>query len=476
VCCNHCDRDFVAQAEGGATAPSPAPLAKEAGSGVEEEAAAAAENPKDIDATTSRPLRDALAQLDLSRRRVDELQGQLDLVRLQLRREALLRQDLETIRVERDRLRARMAALRAQLDEAVPDDTPASAEVDGPRSEAPGEGPLTPSGGQVRRGSSDFQVPRYQILGLISDGAMCRIYKARQTSLDRTVAIKVLNRHSARHPEATARFQREATLAARLSHPNIVQTIDSGDVLGLPYIVMEHVEGESIEQGLARQLVFDEPSALAIVLGVAKALSHVHRRGLVHRDIKPANVILSDEGQVKLIDLGLARLTTDDAWASADAGLAVGTPDYISPEQARGQADVDIRSDIYSLGATLYRMVTGRVPYGGVTPFEALLKHLDKDVLLIPPEQINPELSPALGALIRRMMARDRDDRYRDPDELIADLQSLLGGDDPITAGPKPVTQQPFPGGDTAAAEDSLAIPASPRAGAGQVTEEEVRA
>ena len=259
-------------------------------------------------------------------------------------------------------------------------------------SDVPGrfEGSPAPSMGQARSGLSEFEIPRYQILGLLSDGAMGRVYKARQTSLDRIVALKVLNRSLARNPEAHARFLREAKLTARLSHPNIVQVIDAGIVSGLPYFVMEYVEGESIEDRLARHQTFDEKTAVAIVLEVSEALRHTHRRGLVHRDIKPANVILSDEGYVKLIDLGLARLTSDNAWTSADTGLVVGTPDYISPEQARGQTDVDIRSDIYSLGATLYRMVTGRLPYGGETPTKARLKHLDKAVPLIPPEQIKP--------------------------------------------------------------------------------------
>ncbi len=173
-------------------------------------------------------------------------------------------------------------------------------------------------------------------------------------------------------------------------------------------------------------------------MAVAEALKHAHQRGLIHRDIKPENVILTKDGGVKLADLGLARLTADEKWAMSEAGMAIGTPYYISPEQVRGQVDVDIRADIYSLGATLYHMVTGRVPYGGDTPSEVMRKHVDKNITFVPPDHINTKLSSRLGMVVETMMAKNRENRYRNPDDLILDLKCLLQGESPMIAGQKP--------------------------------------
>ena len=170
-------------------------------------------------------------------------------------------------------------------------------------------------------------------------------------------------------------------------------------------------------------------------MAVAEALKHAHQRGLIHRDIKPENVILTKDGDVKLADLGLARLTADEKWAMSEAGMAIGTPYYISPEQVRGQVDVDIRADIYSLGATLYHMVTGSVPYGGDTPTEVMRKHVDKNVTFTPPDHINTKLSSGLGMVVETMMAKNRENRYRNPDDLILDLKCLLQGESPMIAG-----------------------------------------
>ena len=170
---------------------------------------------------------------------------------------------------------------------------------------------------------------------------------------------------------------------------------------------------------------------------MAEALQHAHTRGLIHRDIKPENVILTTEGNVKLADLGLARLTADEKWAMAEAGMAIGTPYYISPEQVRGQVDVDIRADIYSLGATFYHMVTGQVPYDGETPNEVMRKHLDKATPLVPPDHINTKLSSGVGEVIETMMAKNREDRYRHPNDLMLDLKCLLQGERPMIAAPE---------------------------------------
>jgi eukaryotic-like serine/threonine-protein kinase len=282
-----------------------------------------------------------------------------------------------------------------------------------------------------------LEIPGYQIIEKLGKGSMGIVYKARQISVDRVVALKILLEVLAQNKEFIKRFDREAKIAAKLSHNNIVNAIDAGEVNGVHYFVMEYVEGSTIKDALDKQKVFEEKVALQIILAVAEALQHAHGRGLIHRDIKPENIILTKDGNVKLADLGLARLTADEKWAMAEAGMAIGTPYYISPEQVRGQVDVDIRADIYSLGATLYHMVTGQVPFGGETPSEVMRKHVDKKTALVPPDHLNTNLSSGLGEVVETMMARNREDRYREPSDLILDLKCLLQGDRPMIAAQK---------------------------------------
>ena len=151
-------------------------------------------------------------------------------------------------------------------------------------------------------------------------------------------------------------------------------------------------------------------------------------------------MILTKEGEVKLADLGLARLTDDEKWGLSEAGMAIGTPYYISPEQVRGQTNIDIRADIYSLGATLYHMVTGKVPYGGETPNEVMRKHVDPNVAIVPPDHLNSRLSGGLGMVVETMMAKNREHRYQTPDDLILDIKCLQRGESPMIAGQKPET------------------------------------
>ncbi len=282
-----------------------------------------------------------------------------------------------------------------------------------------------------------FEIPGYQIIERLGKGSMGLVFKAKQTSVDRIVAVKVLLDSLAENKEFIKRFEREAKIAAKLSHNNIVNAIDAGEVEGHHYFVMEYVEGATIKDELDKNKIFDEKVAIKIVLAVAEAMKHAHERGLIHRDIKPENVMLTKDGNVKLADLGLARPTADENWAMAEAGMAIGTPYYISPEQVRGQVDVDIRGDIYSLGATFYHMVTGRVPYPGETPQEVMRKHVDKNALLVPPDHLNTRLSSGVGVVVETMMARNRDNRYRNPDDLILDLKCLLQGESPMIAGGK---------------------------------------
>jgi len=303
-------------------------------------------------------------------------------------------------------------------------------------------------------GVKSLVIPGYQILSKLGKGSMGMVFKAKQTSVDRIVAVKVLLEALAKNTEFIKRFEREAKIAAKLSHNNIVNAIDAGQVENYHYFVMEYVEGVTIKDELDKNKVFDEKVAIGVILAVAEALKHAHQRGLIHRDIKPENIMLCKDGNVKLADLGLARLTSDEKWAMAEAGMAIGTPYYISPEQVRGQVDVDIRADIYSLGATFYHMVTGRVPYSGETPSEVMKKHVDKNVVLVPPDHINTKLSSGLGMVIETMLARNRDNRYPNPDDLILDLKCLLQGEPPMIAGQKSDSLASLAEGDAAGGDD----------------------
>lgn len=276
------------------------------------------------------------------------------------------------------------------------------------------------------------EVPGYQLLEKLGEGAMGVVYKARQLSMNRVVAIKVLRPRLAVGDEFIRRFRREAQIAGKLSSNHIVQAIDTGESHGKHYFVMEFVEGYTIQDKLDQGKVYDEPEALRIVLQVAEALEHARKRGLVHRDIKPDNIMVARDGTVKLADMGLARPTTDLDWAEAEAGLAIGTPYYISPEQVRGLKDVDSRADIYSLGATLYHMVTGRVPFEGKHREEVMVAHLKTE--LVPPDHMNQTLSGGLGEVVETMMAKQRTQRYATPQDLILDLRRLLEGEPPLLA------------------------------------------
>jgi serine/threonine-protein kinase len=293
---------------------------------------------------------------------------------------------------------------------------------------------------QVGDANRKFQIPGYQMIQKLGKGSMGIVFKAKQISVDRVVAIKILLDPLAQNKEFIKRFEREAMIAAKLSHNNVVNAIDAGQIDGHYYFVMEYVEGPTIKDYLDKNKTFDEKEALRITLAIAEALKHAAQRGLIHRDIKPENVILTRQGEVKLADLGLARLTDDEKWGLSEAGMAIGTPYYISPEQVRGQTNIDIRADIYSLGATLYHMVTGRVPYGGETPNEVMRKHVDPNVALVPPDHLNSRLSGGLGMVVETMMAKNREHRYQNPDDLILDIKCLQRGESPMIAGQKPET------------------------------------
>jgi serine/threonine-protein kinase len=276
------------------------------------------------------------------------------------------------------------------------------------------------------------QIPGYQILGKIGAGAMAVVYKAKQISLNRVVAVKVLPQRFSENPDYVERFYKEGQAAGKLNHPNIVQAVDVGESGGHHYFVMEFVDGKTLYDDLAAGKVFSEQEALGIIIQVAEALRHAHSLGLIHRDVKPKNIMINKEGIVKLADMGLARETTDIEAAKTEKGKAYGTPYYISPEQIHGEMDIDGRADIYGLGATFYHLVTGRVPFMAEDPVEVMKKHL-KDQL-VPPDHINTTLSAGVSEVIEVMMAKNRDERYSNIDELLVDLKAVRAGQVPVRA------------------------------------------
>jgi eukaryotic-like serine/threonine-protein kinase len=279
------------------------------------------------------------------------------------------------------------------------------------------------------------RIPGYELMGELGKGAMARVYKARQLSLDRIVAVKILPRKMNENRDFVERFYKEGKAAARLSHNNIVQAIDVGESPdGFHYFVMEYVEGKTLYDVMSPPPVgegrhFTEEEALDISIQIADALAHAHQRGLIHRDVKPKNILLTPQGVAKLTDLGLARQTDDAQAAAMEAGKAYGTPYYISPEQIRGDVDIDFRADIYSLGATMYHLVTGRVPFEGETPSAVMHQHLKQP--LVPADHVNTELSAGFGEIIDVAMAKKRDERYASTEELLEDLRSVRNNQPP---------------------------------------------
>ncbi|MCU0725010.1 MAG: serine/threonine protein kinase [Planctomycetes bacterium] len=286
---------------------------------------------------------------------------------------------------------------------------------------------------RARVGATGRQwIEGYRLVERLGRGGMGSVYKAVQVSMDRFVALKVLKPSLTRDDQQVARLKREAQLVGRLEHPNIVRGLDFGLSNGFYYFAMEYVEGESVKEAVEKKGPFKEKDALRIVREVALALDHAHGEGIVHRDVKPGNILIGRDGSTRLADYGLAKGPIEDQQLT-QSGVTVGTPQYISPEQARGPSGVDIRTDIYSLGATLYHMVTGRPPYEGET-----LAHLIQQVLYepyAPPRTLRRNLSPNTCFLIEKMMARRSRHRYQGPRELLADLERIEKGKSIVPAG-----------------------------------------
>ncbi len=288
------------------------------------------------------------------------------------------------------------------------------------------------------------EVRGYTIERELGRGGMGTVYLARQLSLDRPVALKVMSKRWASDPVFVARFTREAFAAAQLSHPNIVQIHDIGEAEGARFFSMEYVRGKSLADIVKEQGKLDPETAVGYVLQAARGLKHAHDRGMIHRDVKPDNMLMDDQGLVKVADLGLVKTPTitraDDQPTDAPmscsgllslppemtgARIALGTPAYMSPEQCRDAATVDHRADIYSLGCTLYVLVTGRPPFDGTTAVELMSKHAYDP--LVPPEQIVARVPKEVSAVIQRMMAKNPDDRFQDMGEVVRTLEAWLG-------------------------------------------------
>jgi serine/threonine protein kinase len=262
---------------------------------------------------------------------------------------------------------------------------------------------------------------RYRLDAEIGAGGMSTVYRAFDTVLERPVAIKLMHREIARDSDQLERFRREARAVAQLNHAHVVQVIDAGEDDGMPYIVLEYVEGETLKQRIRAQGRLSIVESIAYAIEIARALEAAHERGIVHRDIKPQNVLIDSEGSAKVTDFGIAR-TLHDEGLTAD-GRVLGTTDYVSPEQALGHP-VTGQSDIYSLGIVLYEMLTGEVPFRGENQIAVAMKHVREE---LPDVQLRrPEISAALGAVIDRATDKDLARRYPDAVALEADLEDVL--------------------------------------------------
>jgi serine/threonine-protein kinase len=262
---------------------------------------------------------------------------------------------------------------------------------------------------------------RYRLEAKLGSGGMSTVYLARDTTLDRPVAIKVMHREMSEQADQLERFRQEARAVAKLSHPNVVAVIDAGEDGGHPYIVFEYVEGETLKQRINRIGALDAQEALAYAIEIARGLTVAHARRLVHRDIKPQNVLIDSEGRAKLTDFGISRQLEQDGMTAT--GRVLGTTDYVAPEQAMGHP-VDQRSDIYSLGVVLYEMLIGQVPYHADSQVGVAMKHVNEDMPDV--QTRRPEISAAAALVVERATAKDRAQRYQDVGEMIDDLSTAL--------------------------------------------------
>jgi formylglycine-generating enzyme required for sulfatase activity len=316
---------------------------------------------------------------------------------------------------------------------------------------------------QVARGKgNELLLHNYVLLDLLGQGGMGQVYKARHTRLKVLRALKVILPQCLSSPTVLARFQREVEASALLEHPNIVHVYDADEWKGVHYLAMECVEGTDLGKLLKKSQVLPVPNACDYVRQACLGLQHAHEKGLVHRDIKPSNLMLTTQGVIKILDMGLAHITRSGVTGLAQAegsltatGTIMGTPDYLAPEQGMNSKNVDIRADLYSLGCSLYHLLTGQMPFPGDNVVEKLICHQLHQPR--PVESLRPGLPPGLPEVVRKMMAKKPDERYQTPTEAAAALLPFTASgvalaplpetvrplSDPLTPGPMESSDQP---------------------------------
>jgi serine/threonine protein kinase len=275
--------------------------------------------------------------------------------------------------------------------------------------------------------------PRYRILGLLGVGGMGSVFKAEHRMMERLVAIKVINRALTGDEGAIERFRREVRTAARLTHPNIVTAFDAEQVADLHFFVMEFVDGNSLDRWVAKVGPLPAQEACNYIRQAAIGLQYAHERGMVHRDVKPQNLLRTKDGEIKILDFGLARFASERKGKDSltQTGMVMGTPDYIAPEQANDARTADIRADIYSLGCTLYYLLTGAVPFPEGTTLQKFIAHLEKTPRSI--RDWRPELPAELETVLATMMAKKPEERYQQPLDVANALSGFLPGSQLVT-------------------------------------------
>jgi serine/threonine protein kinase len=262
---------------------------------------------------------------------------------------------------------------------------------------------------------------RYRLEAKLGSGGMSTVYLARDETLDRSVAVKVMHREMSEQADQLERFRQEARAVAKLSHPNVVSVIDAGEDGGHPYIVFEYVEGETLKQRIGRVGALDTQEAVAYAIEVARGLAVAHARNMVHRDIKPQNILIDSEGRAKLTDFGISRQLEQDGMTAT--GRVLGTTDYVAPEQAMGQG-ADPRSDVYSLGVVLYEMLVGQVPFHADSQVGVAMKHVNEELPDV--QRRRPDVSAAVALVVERATAKRPEERYQHVGEMIDDLSTAL--------------------------------------------------
>jgi serine/threonine-protein kinase len=362
----------------------------------------------------------------------------------------------------------------------VPDDTlvqlAREAATQGIKSPAakPVDPPPKPSPGEIPKGLQGHH--RYRVLSLVGHGGMGAVYKAEHRKMERLVALKVINQQLLANPQAVERFSREVRAVSKLSHPNIVLVHDADEAGSLHFLVMEFVDGVSLDRVVAHNGPLTPAQAANFIAQAARGLQHAHEMGMVHRDIKPQNLMMTRKKEIKILDFGLARLGQDGGFERAGqgenrparpgettAGMVLGTPDYIAPEQAADARRADGRSDIYSLGCTLYYLLTGQPPFPTGTTIEKLSLHLTS-----PPPSIlekRPDVPAELARILEKMLAKNPQDRYQTPGEVAKDLAPLARSADSSASGRRQPPGNSAPPAPIAAPQDSATIVTTAPAG-----------